>query len=96
MDKNRLKQISNSLKFEANDKVVKQIEDLYIDLEKKIEQMKSIDTDGVSPMSRIDDTPITFLREDVVGQPLPKETILNNASVTEGDFVVINKGGSND
>lgn len=96
MDKNKLREISNSLMFDVKDNVIDEIAELYSDLEKNIVKLKEIDTTNIEPMVRIDSNPISFLREDVVGESLPKDIILNNARNTEGDFVVINKGGSDD
>lgn len=96
MDKNKLKEVSNSLKFEANDEVVKQIEGIYSELEQKIKLLKNINTDNVQPMTRVDNTPISFLREDTVGEPLKKELILQNAPKSDKDFVVIGEEVSND
>ena len=96
MKNNKILEISNSLKFDANEKVISQIKDLYFNLEKQIELMKLIDTKNVEPMTRVDNNPINFLREDIVGEHLAKDLILKNASSSDKDFVVINKGDSND
>ena len=96
MDKNRLKEISGSLKFEVNNEVVSQIESIYIELEKNISKLKKINTDGVVPMTRVNNNPINFLREDIIGSHLPKEVILKNAPKTLGDFVAVNNEVSND
>lgn len=94
MDKKKLREISNSLMFDVKENVIDEIAEIYAGLEEKIFRLKEIDTTNVEPMVRIDSNPISFLREDVVGESLPKNVVLENARNTEGDFVVINKGGS--
>lgn len=96
MNTKRILEVSNSLKFDANDVVIRQIKELYEELELKINLLKKIDTKNVEPMTRIDNTPITFLREDIVGEHLSKTIILSNAPSSDENFVIINNGGSDD
>lgn len=96
MDKNKLKEISNSLKFNATDVVANQILNIADQLEKDLMLLRSFDTSQVKPMSRIDDTPISFLRDDVEASTLSKSDVLNNASEKDDDFIIINskRGGA--
>lgn len=88
---------SNELKFENTKEVDKQLHDLYSELSFDIEKMKKINTDGVIPMTRVDNSPINFLREDVAKEEsLTKEQLLSNAPSSDEDFVIINNGGSHD
>lgn len=94
MDKKRLREISNSLMFDVKESVIDDIAVTYAGLEDKILRLKEIDTTNIEPMVRIDSNPVFLLREDEVGESLSKDVILENARNVEGDFVVINKGGS--
>ena len=91
MDKKKLLNISKSLMFEINEDVANSLEQEFSILENKINKMKSIDTDNINPMTSVDETPITFLREDKVGEALQKDAILNNAPNSDNDFIIINK-----
>ena len=88
---------STELKFENTKEVEKQLLDLYDELRSDIEKMQKIDTSNVKPMTRVDNSPITFLREDVVKEEsLTKEQLLSNAPSSNEDFIIINNGGSHD
>lgn len=96
MDKNRIKEISNSVKFDAMEKVADEIMKSAKVIEDKITQMQSIDTEGISPMTMVDPTPISFLREDVEGETLSLDVILKNAPTKRGNFITVPKGGNSD
>ncbi|MCK5806768.1 MAG: glutamyl-tRNA amidotransferase [Mycoplasmataceae bacterium] len=88
---------STELKFENTKEVEKQLTELYDVLSSDIEKMKKINTDNVEPMTRVDNSPINFLREDVVkDESLTKEQLLSNAPSNDEDFIIINNGGSHD
>ena len=85
------------LKFENTKEVERQLSDLFYELSIDIEKMKNINTDNVKPMTRVDNSPINFLREDVVKfESLSKKQLLSNATSHDGDFIIINNGGSHD
>ena len=98
MNKDKIKEISKLLKFTATDKVTDEIMSFADKLDSEFKFLKSIDTTGVEPMVRINDEPITFLREDTPTQALNKKELLNNSSEHDEDFIIINssRGGEND
>ena len=65
MDK-KLLDSSIELKFENTKEVERQLSILYHELNIDIQKMKKINTNNVSPMTRIDNSPIIFLREDII------------------------------
>lgn len=97
MDKQKLKMITNSLKFNAMDKVANQIISWEKELEELIELLNSIDTEKVVPMSWVDPTPISYLREDIPGECLSRDKLLSNSPESEDGFIVIpnNRGDDN-
>ena len=89
--KNNLEKISNTLKLnntkELNESLIREFEKQN----KKIKAMQMIDTAGIEPMVRIDDTETSFLREDIIGDVLHKKTILENSFSSKEGFVIIKK-----
>ncbi len=60
-------------------------------IHQNLESLKSIDIENVEPMFRVDETPISFLREDIPGETFTNEQVLKNASTTKGPFITIKK-----
>ena len=94
MDK--LDLVSKKIKLKVNDEVSKKLSNDWHKLEKQILDLKSIDTDGINPMVRIDPTPESFLREDIPSEVLDKKFILDNAPEKDDDFIIISKVVGND
>lgn len=90
-----LKQVKK-IHLNTSEEVLKKLEVESEVLLKKIDHLKSIDVNGIEPMSRIDETPISFLREDVEGEVFPRKFILENAPETVDNYVAIKKVVSND
>lgn len=91
MNKKRILEISNSLKFNINDKAAQEILDSYNEFEKEFNKLKKINTNNVKPMTRIDDSYISFLREDKVKNKLSKDKFLKNAPNKDKDYIILNK-----
>jgi aspartyl-tRNA(Asn)/glutamyl-tRNA(Gln) amidotransferase subunit C len=96
MNKQKIIEISKSLKFKVDDKIAIEIEKTYKEFQEKFEKLKNINTDKVKPMTRIDETPIFFLREDIPKKGLSKEKFLKNAPSKDKNYVVINNKDLND
>ena len=84
--------IAKFTKLNINKDISNEIKIFYSNLEININKMKKINIDNVEPMTRINNEPISFLREDVVKkeQNISKKYILLNASHSQDDFVVVN------
>jgi aspartyl-tRNA(Asn)/glutamyl-tRNA(Gln) amidotransferase subunit C len=52
-----------------------------------IEQLKEIDTEGVTPCSHVMETMANVMRGDEVGELLPREVFLGNAPAHTGGMV---------
>ena len=96
MTKKRILEISNSLKFNINDQAAQEILDSYNEFERLFNKLKKINTDNVEPMTRIDDSRISFLREDKVENTFLKEKFLKNAPNKNKDYIILNKEDLND
>ena len=95
MTKDKLIELSKKLKLTPKPQVLDALSNLSEDLLKSVELIKNFQTDA-KPMARIDETPISFLREDTPKPGLAKDKLLSNAPQVEGDFVAVPKGGNND
>lgn len=95
MQKEKLIELSKTIKITPKQKVIDSLDDLEHKLRNHIDLIEKFETDA-EPMVRVDDQPISFLREDTPGETLNKEDILKNAPQTEGDFIVVPKGGNDD
>ena len=96
MDKKRILEISNSLKFNINDEAAQEILDSFNEFEKEFNKLKEINTNNIKPMTRIDDSYISFLREDKIKNELSKEDFLKNAPNKDKDYIILNKEELND
>ena len=95
MTKDKLIELSKNLKLRPKPEVLDALSHLSDDLLKSIDLIKNFETDA-KPMARVDETPISFLREDIPQPGLSKDDLLSNAPQVEGDFVAVPKGGNND
>lgn len=91
MNKEEIKKVATSLLFDVTDEVLKDFEEFFEQHLKDLKALEKIDTTGVKPMSFIDETPKTFMRDDVPGESLEKEKLLNNATNKNGDFIILSK-----
>lgn len=93
----KYKALTKSVMFDLDEKVLEEFKVFFDEHMKDLESLKSINTDGVSPMVRIDSTPISYMREDEVKKTISKEAVLSNASETYLGYVVLpKKGDAND
>ncbi len=86
-----LVKIANTLQLEPTNEVLSGLEKDAVKIEENLKCLKSINVDNVEPMFRVDDTPISFLREDRPGETLTKEQVIKNAKTKTGDFITIKK-----
>lgn len=63
---------------------------LVVDLQKildYVQQLESIDTDGVSPCNHVLEEVVNVMRDDIVGKTMPRELLLSNAPDKIGGFI---------
>lgn len=99
MDREKIKIQTKTIKLIPSDEVLNMLEQEAAKLQKSIDLLKTVNVDEVRPMVRVDETPTSFLREDVanlVHSTLPQEDVLANAPLREGAFIAIRKEAKND
>ncbi len=52
-----------------------------------VEQLKEVDTAGVTPCNHVLETVHNVMREDVVGETLPRDLFLSNAPAHTGGMI---------
>lgn len=95
MNKEKVREVAKSIMFDIDDTVLESLTQFFEEHLKDLENLKSIDTESVEPMTRIDNSPISFLRDDVETESLAKEKLLANAKSTQHGYVCIPKKEAN-
>lgn len=96
MNKESVKKQVAKIHLNTKEEILVQLEKESEMFLKQIQLLKSINVDGVEPMTRINNEPISFLREDVEGETFAREKILANAPEAKGNFVALKKVVGND
>lgn len=96
MNKEELKKQAAKLHLDTHDEILNAIEKEGDELLAQINALKSIDISGVTPMTRVDETPVSLFREDVPGKAFEKEKLLENAPLDKAGYIVISKVVGND
>ena len=96
MNRDQLKLQASKLHLATQQDVLEAIDKEGEELLSQINALKQIDIEGVKPMTRVDETPISFMREDIPGETFAKEKLLANAPETKDGFIVLKKVVSND
>lgn len=96
MNKDQLKLQASKLHLDTQQEVLEAIDKEGESLLSQINALKQIDIEGVKPMTRVDETPISFMREDIPGETFDKEKLLANAPEVKDGFIVLKKVVSND
>ncbi|MBU4690372.1 aspartyl/glutamyl-tRNA amidotransferase subunit C [Mycoplasma sp. ES3157-GEN-MYC] len=94
IDKTKLVEIVSSLMLEPSDEVINQILVEWDTIQKQLSFLNKIDTNGVKPLTHINETPIVdFFREDEVDYTgaITKETALKNAYDSDDDYIITSK-----
>lgn len=99
MFKEKIKLQTKKLHLVPSDEVLAGLEKDAAIIYGQMDLLKSVDVSNVRPMVRVDETPISFLREDVVNElhfTLDQKDVLENARSTKGEFIAVRKAGKND
>ncbi len=91
IDKNLIEKLSSDLMLTLTDDEVKDIEANIPIFTGYIQQLQSIDTDGVEAMNYPFDAPTSWLRDDVVSHVIDQELAFENAPTRDGDYFEIVK-----
>lgn len=99
MFREKIKLQTQKLHLIPADNVLDGLEKDASKLNAQIDLLKTIDVTNVKPMVRIDETPISYLREDEPGLThdlLSQQQVLANAPLIEGEFIAIRRAAKND
>ncbi|HZJ86806.1 MAG TPA: Asp-tRNA(Asn)/Glu-tRNA(Gln) amidotransferase subunit GatC [Erysipelothrix sp.] len=89
LNESEIKSIAKDLMFELNDEELKAFSKNSTNFFFNLELVKSINTEGVDPMSYPLDNVFGTLREDTVNHTLDIADALKNAPKTEDDYVEV-------
>jgi len=89
--KNNLKEVAKKLMLSTNEEVLEKLQKDFETIESKINKLKSINTDGIKPLTHPNEKPIILFREDIIGKTLDKEVIISNAPTSKDGHVTIEK-----
>ncbi len=90
MTKKEFISMTNKILINIDDNVLNLLESEFYFIQANMNKIKKINVDNIEPMARIS-KPITFLREDIIGESLEKEKLLSNASNHNSDYVVMKR-----
>ena len=88
-DKAFFRKLANQLMFDMTDEEIENVQAEFVVLEKQLELLEAIDTEGVEEMIYPFEAPTSFMREDEVDHVLSVEDALKNASSVRQDFIVL-------
>ena len=88
-DKAFFRKLANQLMFDMTDEEIENVQAEFEILEKQLELLEVIDTEGVEEMIYPFETPTSFMREDEVDHVLSVEDALKNANSVRQDFIVL-------
>ncbi|MDD6467943.1 MAG: Asp-tRNA(Asn)/Glu-tRNA(Gln) amidotransferase subunit GatC [Erysipelotrichaceae bacterium] len=91
LEKNDIQQLAKQLMFELTEEEAQAIQTEFDVLQKQLQLLEEIDTEGVEEMVYPFETPTSFLREDEVENVLSVEDALKNAKRVKTDYIVLPK-----
>lgn len=91
MDQASIKKLANQLMFDLSDQEISELQEEFVTLQKQIQLLEAIDTDGVEEMVYPFEAETTFLREDEVVDVLSREDALRNAKSVMAGHVHVPK-----
>lgn len=85
LDTDTLKELAKLCRIKCTE--FEQLQNNLLSILSYIDQMQEVDTEGVPTCNYIHDTTMNTLREDQVGQPLPRDTFLENSPAHIGGMI---------
>lgn len=87
IDRESVKKLSKLCRIHCSEE---ETDKLVIDLENilnYVEQLESIDTEGVAPCNHVLEEVFNVMREDIVGETMPRDLLLSNVPDKIGGFI---------
>lgn len=89
--KEYLRHLAHQCMFDCSDEELSDIQNEFVILEKQMELLNQVNTEGVEPMIYPFEMETNFLREDEVTNVLSEEDALCNAAKTKNGHVLVPK-----
>ncbi|SJZ33832.1 Asp-tRNA(Asn)/Glu-tRNA(Gln) amidotransferase subunit GatC [Anaerorhabdus furcosa] len=89
--KEYLRHLAHQCMFDCSDDELDEIQEEFMILEKQMELLNQVDTEGVEPMVYPFEMETTFLRMDEVVNVLSEEEALANAAKTKNGHILVPK-----
>jgi aspartyl-tRNA(Asn)/glutamyl-tRNA(Gln) amidotransferase subunit C len=86
-DKNELEKLTKLCRIECTEEEKKALQEHIASVLKYVDQLDEVDTAGVEPCYRVLETLSNIMREDEVGELLPRELFLANAPAHVGGMI---------
>jgi aspartyl-tRNA(Asn)/glutamyl-tRNA(Gln) amidotransferase subunit C len=87
MEEKELNKLIKLARIECSEEEKKKLLQSLSSILKYVDQLKEIDTEGVKPCSHILETLVNVMREDEVGDLLPRDIFLSNAPAHTGGMI---------
>ncbi|ATZ16625.1 aspartyl/glutamyl-tRNA(Asn/Gln) amidotransferase subunit C [Entomoplasma freundtii] len=86
-----LQELARDIMLELSPEELTSIRTIEKDLKAKFAAVLKINTDNVEPLNYPFEEPHLKLRDDAVVKTIPQATVLQNAPVTQDEFIVLTK-----
>ncbi|MEA4874357.1 Asp-tRNA(Asn)/Glu-tRNA(Gln) amidotransferase subunit GatC [Anaerorhabdus sp.] len=90
-DKEYIRHLAHQCMFDCNDDELSLIEEEFVTLEKQMELLNQVNTEGVEPMVYPFEMETTYLREDEVVNVISQEDAILNVSKSREGHVLVPK-----
>lgn len=90
-DKETIRHLARQLMFDCSEEELSSIQEEFVILEKQMELLNQVDTDGVEPMVYPFEMETTFLREDEVVNVISQDDAILNVSKSRDGHVLVPK-----
>lgn len=87
MDEKDFLKLTKLCRIECSDEEKKKLMERLKKVLVYVEQLKEVDTAGVNPCNHVLETVHNVMREDVVGETLPRDQFLSNAPAHTGGMI---------
>ena len=85
-----MKRIAKLARLELSTEEIQSLSHQLTDILHYVEQLETVDTDGVEPLSHVHDV-VNNLRKDEVKTSLPREQVFRNAPDSDGTYFKVPK-----
>lgn len=92
INKINMKKMAQELLIDADDDVIEALIAEWSQIKHHLDLIIQIDVEGIEPMAVVDESPTSFMREDIeTTDYLNKKDLLDNAARKNEDYIIIKK-----